>query len=476
MIIAMNLPQLYPTPLIEGLLGSQIPTNVPPDENFSGSLTMFPTPLLNGFARQADRTFSGALGLHPTPLVSGFERRVLDPMFSGSLTSYPTPQISGFYTNLTRTTSYDGSDTGVNNTSDTVFVDQKTHTVSGSVLANKTWLVMGFAAGNMGFSGQPMSTRFRNNTAGVDFGGFVGEIGDSASNAPWSCMGVVTFGASPGDQTFSIGAKSGLGGIGAKTVYNRIMLIELTSDDAYSYTAAALNTSTSNSTWTTMASVNVPAAGDYDIFAFAVMSEGTSQGNDCDFELLDSAGSRDKYVLAPALVSTTKRNPLHFHSERLSMNAGDSALLRAKPNSGVTAKTYEYRCVVALNRNRWSAVGYSNDPTSRTNPPSTYTERNALSTKTVTFNGTSEYILWGNATQCNQTDSVTPFLRLVEGSNVLGEGSKQGGNIAGGDRPFVLFKKYTPAAGASSVSWQNKQASSTANATYKFADAGYWKI
>lgn len=475
-MMVVESPSLYPTPLLGGF-GDTVPTNVPPDEKFSGSLTMFPTPLLGGFARQADRSFYGALGMHPTPLLAGFQRKA-DRSFSGAMGLHPTPLVSGFVSApSTRDTSYTEQDGyGTPNGSTTVWVDQKTHTVSGATLANKTWMIIAFCAGNMEHSALDMAARFRNNTGSIDIGVFEGAPGDLSINTPLSFMGVFSFGASPGDQTFSIGAKS-VQGLNAKTAVNRIMLIELTSDDAYVYDTSDLSVAASNSVWTTMGAVNVPVDGDYDMFAFSCYREPSTNGTSFDFELLDSAGARDKYVLAPGTLSTTRRIPMLFHSQRLGMTAGQSATLRAKDNSGPgSSKVLFNRCVVALNRRRWRGVGYSNDPTTRSGATGTYAERNPASTLAVTFDGTSEYIAFGNATQYLQTGGRLPNLRLIEGSTVIGEGAKVGGNMAGGDRPWVAFKKYTPAAGASSISWQFKETSSGGTPDYKFADVGYWKV
>lgn len=459
MLLSPILPALYPTPLIEGF-PEQIPEQPDSPQNpfLAGTFTLQPTPLLDGFARQPrgldDRRFSGTLTLHPTPLLGGFDTG--------------------------RTVIRDYQDADGTPVTTTTFGDQFSLVATNASIANKTFLVMCTAMLNISTGGQTGRIRLNHDTAASVLMEFRGENGGSSERTPVTLMGIVSFGAAPGNQTFSIETANVTSNYAIKSNYNRIMMIELISgvDHWVADASQVQNADTTN--YTTLGTVTIPAGisnADFDIFAGTNFMELASSTNGQDYAIYDTDGTTQlRYMNGKSLVSTTRIQAHAFHATKTGLNAGQTLTFKAKRDGGSGTKNFTNRVLVALNRSRWQAAATVNDPTSRTAAGTTFAARNAASTLTATLQA-GTYICFGNGTQQLQTGDNKPHLQLVADGTVIAEAYNSGGNISGGNRGFITWKQMTIPAGSRTIEWQTKtDAGSSGVPTFDFADVGYWKV
>lgn len=278
-------------------------------------------------------------------------------------------------------------------------------------------------------------------------------------------LGVDTFGASPGSQTYKIQYKSDTAAGTAKIKEAKILAIKAVTADK-SAESLSRSTSTSGSyTDKTTLTFTPDTTGDYLIFAQAELD--TSSNNRFAITTLD-IDTTEYSTQQLAMRDTT--NKAYFGAiikENLS-NASHTIKIKWKISAASTIGITNAR-IIALRADAFANVYYGEDDSRTTTTSASYQDKTTL-TQTPTA---LEHVIFGNIVEdsADVTNGTGAFGKLIEGATVLAEQSHRNHFDSTNKFPYTALYRKTLA--ASSTTWKTQTHSETAGQT---SGAAYSRI
>jgi len=319
-----------------------------------------------------------------------------------------------------------------------------------------TWLLQGSST-----SYQAKAKLTRTTGTAKDFGEQIYQPKDNTDYISGACLGIDTFGTSPGSQTYKIQFCSNNAGGTARIKEARIIAIKLVSADQYAQSESrSTTTSTSYQDKTTL-TFTPESQGDYIIIATAIL-DGSSASYDFKCQLLVGAAT---YSITN-IETVGAANRYSWGSfVRLNLSASSQTIkIQYCSESGATAGIANARIVV-LRADQFENNYYAESNTRSTTTSTSYQDKTTL-TQTPQA---QDHLVIGCAGADGSSGSYSTYAQLIEGGAGYGEMLIETKDTS--NRHYPYFMMYKKTLSATSTTWKIQYKSENTGATAGIQDA-----
>jgi hypothetical protein len=295
-----------------------------------------------------------------------------------------------------------------------------------------------------------------------DFGEQIYQPKDTSDYISGACLGIDTFGTSPGSQTYKTQFCSNNALGTARIKEARIIAIKLVSVDQYAESESRSTTTLTSYQDKTTLTFTPGSQGDFIIIATAIL-DGSSTSYDFKCQLLVGATTYSITNIEPAYAANRYSWGV-FVRVNLLASSQTIKIQYCSENTGATAGIANARIVV-LRADQFLNNYYAESNARSTTTLTSYQDKTTL-TQTPQA---QDHLVIGCAGADGSSTSYSTYGQLIEGATVYGEmliETKDGTN-----RGYPYFMMYKKALSATSTTWKIQYRSENTGATAGIQDA-----